>query len=79
MKNIALFTLILIISSCTSTYGGGSSDAVKIYTSTFSNTEDSQRKAQTHCDKFNKDAKFVRSSRVPAYDEFQCVDKAKQD
>lgn len=79
MKKISVFSLILIISSCTSTYGGGGSDAVKIYTSTFSNTEDSQRKAQTHCDKFNKDAKFVRSSRVPAYDEFECDDKVKQD
>ena len=79
MKKISLLSLILIVSSCTSTYGGGSLDGVKIYTSTFSNTEDSQRKAQTHCDKFNKDAKFVRSSRVPAYDEFQCVDKVKQD
>ena len=79
MKKISLLSLILIISSCTSTYGSGSSDGVKIYTSTFSNTEDSQRKAQTHCDEFNKDAKFVRSSRVPAYDEFQCVDKVKQD
>ena len=79
MKKISLLSLILIVSSCTSTYGGGSSDGVKIYTSTFSNTEDSQRKAQTHCDKFNKDAKFVRSSRVPAYDEFQCVDKVNHD
>ena len=77
MKNIALFTLTLIISSCTSTYGGGSSDSVKIYTSTFSNTEDSAKKAQTHCDKFSKDAKFVRSSRVPAYDEFECVVRVK--
>ena len=77
MKNITLLILVLIISSCTSTYGGGSTDSVKIYTSTFSNTEDSLKKAQTHCDKFSKDAKFVRRSRVPSYDEFECVVRKK--
>ena len=77
MKNILLLSLVLIISSCTSTYGGGSTDSVKIYTSTFSNTEDSTKKAQTHCDKFGKDAKFVRSSRVPSYDEFECIARDK--
>ena len=77
MKGMALILLAtaLFTAGCVSTYGGGSPDGVKIYTSTYSNSQDSFDKAKTHCFQFERDAEFVRSSRFPSYDEFKCVDK----
>jgi hypothetical protein len=75
----ALFILSsTLISGCVSTYGGGSPDGVKIYTSTYSNSQDSFDRARTHCLQFDRDTEFVRSSRIPSFDEFQCVDRKEE-
>ncbi len=75
-KNITILPIfLLLLCSCVSTYGGGSENTVKVYTSTFSTSQTSLAEAQKHCAQYNKQAELVRSSYFPSYDEYSCVTK----
>lgn len=55
----------MFLQSCVSTYGSGTPNGVKVYTSVLSNHIKSQSEAENHCKKYNKKAVLVDSSIFP--------------
>ena len=69
---------LFLMNSCSTANYGGTEDFVKIYVNqlVFLGTQGDSRKAgQEHCDKYDRDAEFVESSRIYGYDLYKCIDR----
>ena len=73
-KLLGIFLLSITLYGCATTadYGSANESGIKIYHTGIANIEQRNNEAQAHCSRFNKTAKFVRSSSIPLFDEYKC-------
>ena len=76
INSIYLCLVCLIINSCSTANYGGTEESVKIYPNSLpflGTQQDSLEAGKKHCNKYNKDTKFVRSNRFLNYDLYKCI------
>jgi len=79
MKKIfLLISCTLLLQSCISTYGSGTPEGVKVYTTSplaYFMKDKTMEEASKHCAKFNKKAVFVETTYLVSKNEYKCVSK----
>jgi hypothetical protein len=77
-KIISLIICAFTLQSCISTYGSGTPDGVKVYTTflfVYALEGKTHEEASKHCEKYNKKAVLVDTTFITSKNQYKCIEK----